>query len=265
MTDSLPMPLDVRLMNVTAALLATGLVLACVAAALWWVLRNPAFAIRQIVVTGDTAHHSAASLRATVGPPRLSGNFFTLDLSATQAAFQSVPWVRRAVVQREFPGRLNVTLQEHVAVAHWGDDDGHLINGFGEVFEATADEPGERELPVLRGPEGQSASVLAMHELLNPLLEPLDAHLAELTLQGRGNWRAELDSGAVIELGQGTPAELAARLRQFVGTVKEVAVRHQRPVAAVEAADLRHVGGYALRLRGVSTVRSDAQPAAPRR
>ena len=85
MTDSLPMPLDVRLMNVTAALLATGLVLACVAAALWWVLRNPAFAIRQIVVTGDTAHHSAASLRAMVGP-RLSGNFFTLDLSATQAA-----------------------------------------------------------------------------------------------------------------------------------------------------------------------------------
>jgi len=36
-------------------------------------------------------------------------------------------------------------------------------------------------------------------------------------------------------------------------------------LAAVEAADLRHVGGYALRLRGVSTVRSDAQPAAPRR
>jgi len=104
-----------------------------------------------------------------------------------------------------------------------------------------------------------------MHELLNPLLEPLGTHLAELTLQGRGNWRAELDSGAVIELGQGTPAELAARLKQFVGTVKEVAARHQRPVAAVEAADLRHVGGYALRLRGVSTVRSDAQPAAPRR
>jgi len=45
-----------------------------------------------------------------------------------------------------------------------------------------------------------------------------------------------------------------------------VAARHQRPVAAIEAADLRHVGGYALRLRGVSTVRAEAagQPAARR-
>ena len=180
MTDPLPMPLDVRLMNLTTALLATGLVLACVAAALWWVLRNPAFAIRQIVVTGDTAHHSAASLRATV-MPRLAGNFFTLDLAATQAAFQSVPWVRKAVVQREFPGRLNVTLEEHVAVGHWGEEGDHLVNRYGEVFEATADEPGERELPALRGPEGQAGTVLEMYRLLNPLLQPLGAEIAELT------------------------------------------------------------------------------------
>lgn len=73
-----------------------------------------------------------------------------------------------------------------------------------------------------------------------------------------------MDSGAVIELGHGMPKDLAARLTQFVGTVKEVAARHQRGVDAVEAADLRHAGGYALRLRGVSTVRPDAQPAVKR-
>ena len=259
MNHSLPVPVDVRLMNQTASLLLTGLVLACVAAGLWWVLRNPAFAIRQIVVTGDTAHHSAASLRAAVAP-RLAGNFFTLDLLATQSAFQSAPWVRKAVVQREFPGRLNVALQEHVAVAQWGEDDTHLINSFGEVFEAAADDVEDGELPVLIGPEGQAAQVLAMYQLLNPLAAPLATHLSQLVLQGRGNWRAELDSGAVIELGHGTPAELAARLTQFVDTVKEVAARHQRPVAAVEAADLRHAGGYALRLRGVTTVRPDTPP-----
>jgi hypothetical protein len=61
-----------------------------------------------------------------------------------------------------------------------------------------------------------------------------------LALQSRGNWQAELDNGAVIELGHGSRPTLAARLKQFVGTVKEVAARHQRPVEAVEAADLRH-------------------------
>lgn len=255
MTQNLVAPVDVRLMNLTTSLLVTTLVLGCIAAGLWWALRHPAFAFGHITVDGDTAHNSAASLRASV-LPRLQGNFFTMDLAAAQAAFQSAPWVRRATVQREFPNRLHVTLQEHVPVAFWGQGDSHMINRQGEVFEAGGDGVGEEPMPTLIGPEGQAAEVLAMHRELEPVLAPLGTPLAELALQSRGNWRAELGQGAVIELGYGTAPELAARLRQFVGTVQEVAARHQRPVEAVEAADLRHVGGYALRLRGVSTVRA---------
>ncbi|MFT3779416.1 MAG: cell division protein FtsQ/DivIB [Ottowia sp.] len=264
MTASLPVPVDVKLMNLTASLLVTALALGCLAAGVWWFVRQPAFAIRQITVDGDTAHNSAAGLRASVAP-RLAGTFFTLDLSAAQSAFQSAPWVRRAVVRREFPGRLHVTLQEHVPVARWGEDDAHMVNSFGEVFEAGGE--GEDDaLPALIGPDGHAAEVLALYRLLDPLAAPLGARLDEVALQSRGNWRVVLDAGAVVELGSGTPDELAARFRQFVATAREVAARHQRPVAAIEAADLRHVGGYALRLRGVSTVRGDAanRPAAPR-
>ena len=265
MNARLPMPVDVRLMNLTTSLLVTGLVLGCVVAGLWWAARHPAFAFGHITVDGDTTHNSAASLRASV-LPRLQGNFFTMDLSAAQAAFQSVPWVRRAMVQREFPDRLHVTLQEHVPVAYWGEGDNQMINRQGEVFEAGDADLDDEHMPVLIGPDGQSAEVLAMHGLLAPLLAPLQLQLAELALLSRGNWRAELSQGAVIELGYGPPRELAARLAQFVGTVGEVAARHQRPVEAIEAADLRHVGGYALRLRGVSTVRVEQpqqQPARP--
>lgn len=254
---TLPVPLDVRLMNVTTSLLVTGFVLACVAAGLWWALRNPAFAIERITVGGDTTHNSAASLRASVAP-KLSGNFFTLDLAAAQAAFQAVPWVRRAMVQREFPNQLHITLQEHVPVAHWGEGDNELVNQQGEVFEVGDSDTDEGRIPRLHGPEGQASVVLAMLHQLNPLVAPLDTRLTGLTLQPRGNWVAQLDRGAVIELGHGTPQELAARLNQFVGTVQEVAARHQRSLDAVETADLRHVGGYALRMRGVTTVRGEA-------
>ena len=262
MNATLPVPLDVRLMNLTTSLLVTGFVLACVAAGLWWALRNPAFAIERITVGGDTTHNSAASLRSSVAP-KLSGNFFTLDLAAAQAAFQAVPWVRRAMVQREFPNQLHITLQEHVPVAHWGDGDSELVNQQGEVFEVGDNDSEEGRIPRLQGPEGQASVVLNMLHQLNPLLAPLDARLTGLTLQARGNWVAQLDRGAVIELGHGTPQELAARLNQFVGTVKEVAARHQRTLDAVETADLRHVGGYALRMRGVTTVRPDAATPAP--
>ena len=262
MNPAMPAPLDVRLMNLTTSLLVTGFVLACLAAGVWWVLRNPAFSIGEITVGGDTTHNSAASLRASVAP-KLAGNFFTLDLAAAQAAFQSAPWVRKAMVQREFPNQLHITLQEHVPVAHWGDGDSALVNQQGEVFEVGDSGADEGRIPRLQGPEGQAPVVLDMLRQLEPLVAPLDAHISALTLQARGNWVATLNRGAVIDLGHGTPQELAGRVNQFVGTVKEVTARHQRTLDSVESADLRHAGGYALRMRGVTTVRGDALPTAP--
>lgn len=263
MSNALILPLDVRLMNLTTSILVTILLLACMGVGLWWGLRNPAFSISRITVEGDTAHNSAASLRANVAP-RLVGNFFTLDLDSAQAAFRSAPWVRNAVVQRVFPNQLNVTLQEHVPVALWGEGDTHMVNVQGEVFEANAD-AAEDDLPRLLGPDGRAGEVLQMYALLAPVLKPLGQPVSELALEGRGNWRVELENDAAIELGQGSPEELKARLTQFVSTVGEVAARHQRGPDAIASADLRHVSGYALRLRGVTTVRPETTGAQPRR
>ncbi len=84
---------------------------------------------------------SRAQQRQTIranAAPRLAGNFFTIDLQQGRAAFESVPWVRRAVVRRVWPDRLAVHLEEHRAGALWVPDDGNdkLVNSFGEVFEA---------------------------------------------------------------------------------------------------------------------------------
>ncbi|CAM5780369.1 cell division protein FtsQ/DivIB [Ottowia pentelensis] len=255
MSSSLALPFDVRLMNFTTAVLVSALLLAGVAAGLWWVLRNPMFTIGQITVTGDTQHISRAGLRASV-EPRLAGNFFTLDLGAVQAAFQQVPWVRKATVRREFPNRLAVQLHEYVPVAQWGEGDTHLVDGQGKVFEVSDFDGADSELPTLLGPEGQAPAVLAMYRALEPLLAPLDTTIDSLELEPRGHWHANLASGAAIELGQGAEPVLAERLSQFASTAAEVAARHQRTVADIETADLRHVGGYALRLRGVTTVQA---------
>lgn len=255
-----PLPFDVRLMNVTAALLASGLLLALVAAGLWWVLRNPMFAITHITVSGDTRHNSAESLRAGV-VHRLSGNFFTIDLAAAKTAFERVPWVRKAIVQREFPDRLHVALREHVPAARWGESETRLVDQQGAVFEVGDFDGDEGDLPVLIGPDGLAGEVLAMYRELSPWAKPLGTNIETLELQQRGHWHAVLASGAQVELGQGAPAELAARFAQFAATAREVAARHRRGVEAIESADLRHAGGYALRLRGISTTHAPARPA----
>jgi cell division protein FtsQ len=260
MNPALQQPFDVRLMNLTASVLFAGAIVVLLAAGLWALVRNPAFAIGGITVQGDVTHNSAVTLRANVAP-RLAGNFFTVSLQATREAFESVPWVRQAVVRREFPNRLRVVLREHQPVAFWGADggDGPLVHSFGEVFEANSGDVEQDDLPRLKGPEGQSQQVLQMYLAIKPLFEPLDLVVDQLALSPHGSWNAQLDSGARIELGRGTEAEVVERTRRFVQTLTQVTSRYSRRVDAVVSADLRHGDGYALRLRGVTTA-ADAKP-----
>jgi cell division protein FtsQ len=255
-TSSIPVPFDVKLMNVTATLVYALFALVLLAAGAWWVLRQPFFPLAGIKVDGEVTHNNAVTLRANVAP-QLAGNFFTVDLARARAAFEAVPWVRKAVVRREFPNKLRATLTEHVPVAHWGDEaQSRLVNGFGEVFEANVAEVDD-SLPRLDGPTGQAGQVLGMYRVLQPLFAPYELSIDALTLSGRGSWRAVLDTGAAIELGRGQSEEVAARTQRFLVTVAPVARQYGRTVASVEGADLRHNEGYALRLRGVTTVVTD--------
>jgi cell division protein FtsQ len=250
---ALPLPMDVRLMNITATVLYLACGLLLVAALGWWALRHPAFALRAIVVQGDVTHNSAATLRANVAP-QLRGNFFTLDLQQARAAFEAVPWVRKAVVKRQFPNRLRVQLEEHRAEAYWGaESESRLVNTFGEVFEANAGDVEQDDMPRLAGPDGSSPQVLAMYRALKPLVQPLDMGVEQVVLGGRGSWTLHLDSGAVIELGRGSTEEVVARGQRFVHTVTQVTSKYGRRPEALVTADLRYPDGYAVKLRGVAT------------
>ncbi len=253
--QSQPLPMDIRLMNMAAWLLSLG---ACVMALFWmvgWALSHPVFAISRMVVVGDTAHHNALTLKANVAG-RIHGNFFTLDLAQARSTIETVPWVRRATVRREFPNQLRVQIQEHRSVGFWGlDSESRMINSEGEVFEANAGETETDTLPRLVGMDNQSAEVLKMYRLLSARLEKLDAGIEILELTGRGAWRMQLDSGGAIELGRGSQEQVLARLEQFFATLQRVLTSYQRSgLDQLESADLRYASGYAIRLRGVSTV-----------
>jgi cell division protein FtsQ len=216
-----------------------------------WLLKQPIFNLSAISVQGDVTHNNAVTLRANV-TPRLAGNFFTVDLAQTRAVFESVPWVRKAVVQRQFPDRLKVLLQEHQAVAYWGPEgDTRLVNSFGEVFEANQAEVETADLPLLNGPSGQTPLVLQVYRQLAVQFEKLDMALERLELTGQGSWRARLESGAVIELGHGSVVEIDGRTQRFIATLSQVSSRYGRDL---ESADLRYSNGYALRLKGVTTL-----------
>ncbi len=258
MQEKPELALDVRLMNITSVLLLLALAVASAVVVLWWAFRHPVFSITTISVSGDVRHNNEVTLRANV-LPRLQGSFFTVDLLQTKAAFENVPWVRQAMVKREFPDRLRVYLFEHEPVAYWGaESDSRLLNQQGEVFSANFGELEDENLPNLIGPDTESVRVLHMFQALAPELEKLELQVHGLELTGRGSWRAQLKSGASIELGRGNEAQVMARVQRLSQTLAQVSQRYGRQAQALESADLRHVNGYALRLRGVSTLDTTA-------
>ena len=256
-----PLPLDVRAMQASANALFVLVAVALVLAAFAWLVRLPVFTIRGVKVEGDLTRNSVATIRANA-MPGLAGSFFTMDLQRARAAFESVPWVRRAVVSRVWPNRLQVRLEEHRPAALWAAEDGNdrLVNTHGEVFEANVGDVEDDGLPTLAGPEGSAPQMLALVQRLAPVLAPLGGDLQRLELSHRGSWRAELDNGATVELGRGSAAELLARADRFVRSLPQVTARYQRPLLY---ADLRHADGYAVRLKGITTL-APATPAAKR-
>lgn len=247
---------DVRALNASASLLFALAGAVFVGLALAALARLPIFTIRAVQIDGEVTRNSATTIRANA-ITKLAGNFFSVNLSHTKQAFESVPWVRHATVRRVWPNELAVTLEEHHAAAYWHRDEGddQLVNQQGEVFVANLGDVEDDDLPILQGPDGTSAQMLALWRQLERTFEPTQMHIQTLRLSERGSWAVTLDDGAQIELGRGTEAELMARVQRFVSSISGVTAHYR---GAMEAADLRYAQGYALRVRGVTTLPAGA-------
>ena len=247
------LPLDIRLMTLATQVLVTVLVVLGLSAAGLWLVRHPVWAVRGLSVDGEISHQSAVTLRAQLASQMrtvLAPGILALDLQRVREMFESMPWVRQAMVRREFPDRLRVTLQEHEAVAWWGPSGSNrLLSRLGEVFEATPDD-GEG-LPELVGPDDQAPLVWDTYLKLQEAFGQLEMGVQTLELNERGSWRAGLDNGALVELGRGETEELLERVNRFARTLGQLTPHYP---GALESVDLRYPNGYALRVRGVTTL-----------
>ena len=246
--------MDLRVMNALAVLLFVIFLGSVLLAITRWVSNRSVFALNSITVLGDVTHANVPTVRAHV-VSRVTGSFFSVDLARTRTVLEAMPWVRHAVVHRDFPNKLRVQLQEHQVAAYWGEaNEPRLLNTFGEVFDANVGEVEVDDLPHLNGPLGQSTTVLAAYRALAPQFSAMDLTVDSLELTNQGSWRIGLNGGATIEAGRGDLEQIQTRVGHFLKTLTRVLARYQRPAGALESADLRHENGYAIRLRGVSTL-----------
>lgn len=234
---------DARQLSAVAAVLTAIATVALLWGAIAWAARQPQFAFREVVFRGSLDRVDAGRLEAVVRD-ELAGTFFTMDLDRARVALSRVPWVRGVALRRQWPQRLEVTVDEHVPFARWND--AGLVSAQGEVF--AADFAGE--LPRFEGPDARAAEVVARYREWGETLAPLGLALEGIRLSPRGGWQlaAKGDAGKLaIELGRDEPA---ARLARFVAVYERTIGALARVGTRVERADLRYRNGFALQVPG---------------
>lgn len=197
--------------------------------------RLPAFALREVRVGGELRHVTREQVENVV-QRELRGNFITVDLAATRAAFGQLPWVRSVSVRRHWPARLEVALEEHVPFARWGS--AALVNTQGEVFAAAYD----GELPVFVGPEGAAREIAIQYRYFQRSLAAIGEVPVEVQVTARRAWQLRLRSGLTIALGR---ESIEARLARFVASHGRTVGRLGRRIDYV---DLRYANGFAVRI-----------------
>jgi cell division protein FtsQ len=228
--------------------------------------------------------HVHAAQVAQFCVPRITGTFFTNDLDVTRAAFEALPWVRRATVRRQWPNRLVVSIEEHRALARWNDEDGNrFVSVLGEAFGAPGEKAIGAALPLLLGPEGTEKEVAQRYAEFGrrlaligqvPAVVALSARQAWTIRLGRGTAAAPRDDagtgrsarpptpshdGLLLDLGrEQARAPVLARLDRFVA---HYAATLGRIGSRIDAVDLRYPNGFAARIPGFQATRASVSRA----
>jgi cell division protein FtsQ len=252
---------DVRALNASASGLVAAVVLALIASGVWWVSQLPMFTLRAVTVQSmygmELKHVNELTLRAGV-VGRIKGNFFTTNLEQVRTAFESVPWVRRATVRREWPDQLIVEVEEHEPIGTWGED-GRLLSVKGDVFTANlAEADEEQDLPELEGPEGSEKEVLARFAELRAWFAPLRLVPEKLSLSSRYAWTVKLDNGMQVALGREPDRfTLKARVDRLVNIYPQLA---RLLPEGIDSVDMRYQNGLALTAAGLKVPADGSKP-----
>ena len=189
--------------------------------------------LRTLRLSGGLQQVDRAQVRAVVLPHAQRG-FFAVRLDEIQQAVSQLPWVEPVQVRKQWPDVLEVRIDEHRPVAHWGED--QLLSEAGRVFPAAGLRmpPG---LPQLDGPESRAREVMALYEDARARLPGVRG----VSLDRRGSWSIALGNGTRVVLGRNDPA---ARLARFAPLLPRLAA--QRPRQLLVRADLRYTNGFSL-------------------
>jgi len=195
--------------------------------------------ISKIMVRGELSPASQQLVEQLVAP-YAGSSFFEADMSGLRAALEQMPWISQAEVRRVWPDRVQVSLEEQLPIARWGE--AALLNNSGAAF-TPRDREEYRHLPLLQGPQRAQQQVMQQYQMLSQMLRPLGFSIARLELRERGSWFVTTAQGIELLLGRDHQVE---KVQRFVAIYNKVL---KDKLASIASVDLRYPNGLAVAWR----------------
>ncbi|UTF59647.1 cell division protein FtsQ/DivIB [Gilvimarinus sp. DA14] len=192
--------------------------------------------VDEVRVEGQFAQISREQATNLIGNA-IDREYVELDLARLKEKLEAHPWVERAVISRELPSALSVTLIEQVPIARWGKSG--FLNQRGEVIY-TEQIDSLSQLPELSGRDIESAKIMRQYQDFSRLLRSRNLGIARLWVDELDTWRIQLESRTELVLGKD---ELPEKLQRFLRVYDEHLVQN---FDAVERIDLRYANGLAV-------------------
>ena len=167
--------------------------------------------------------------------------FFTVDLLQFEEELNSIPWVYKANIKRQWPGKLAINIYEQKPLFRWGKSD--LVNDAAETFRVQ-DTREFSHLPYLKGVVGREQYLVNLYYRYEDNFSSAGVPIVRIEEDARYDKVITLANGISINVGR----ERAEQ--QIERCLYSFAMFSKAERAAISSIDFRHSNGFAVRWNG---------------
>lgn len=202
----------------------------------FYLVQDDTLPILHVTVEGEFNHVNRDDFVAAVSP-YARGSFMSVDVASLRHAGESLPWVKQLQIRRVWPDSLHFIVEEHDAIAQWGDTG--LISRDGSLFFPPADSF-PSGLAVLSGPEQNHLMVTQRYQQMQAMLSQQDLTIERLEMDGRRAWSLSFTNGISVQLGRDNSEK---RFERFIRVFEHGLKDFQQQIQTM---DMRYTNGLAV-------------------
>jgi len=205
------------------------------------------FPVSNVDVLGTLDYTDRDALQALIARFTDSG-FYSLDIEALRGELEALPWISVARIAREWPGRLEITVEEHEPAARWNEQ--ALVSKRLELFrppQLQRDDVRYEQwrrlfapLPALSGAEGRHEPVLDDYRRYAAQLGRAGLEIVRLEEDDRRSQTVGLAGGITLRLGY---EERELRMSRFLDVYPQLVDEAGQGPSRF---DMRYSDGFAV-------------------